>query len=132
MIFSLSKTRHFTKMELKLNGVLFKTTTKSEFAVRMYTGPSSVSFLLTVHLLLYFVSSWFLFILLISGNSLSVWCGQYLRRAIQVCLAVCRLEKTWSSLSTDTCSSTFRISSVLICKGQKDREFKGIKTVTVT
>ena len=40
----------------------------------------------------------------------------YLRRAMQVCLAACLLENTWSSLRTDTCSSALRICSVLTCR----------------
>ncbi|TNN42731.1 hypothetical protein EYF80_047091 [Liparis tanakae] len=42
--------------------------------------------------------------------------SKYLRRAMQVCLAVCLLEKISSSLSSAPWSSGFRISRVLICK----------------
>lgn len=44
------------------------------------------------------------------------WASKYLRRAMQVCLAVCLLEKISSSLSSAPWSSGFRISSVLIWK----------------
>lgn len=42
------------------------------------------------------------------------WASKYLRSAMQVCLAVCLLEKISSSLSSAPWSSGFRISSVLI------------------
>lgn len=44
------------------------------------------------------------------------WASKYLRRAMQVCLAVCLLEKISSSLSSAPWSSGFRISNVLIWK----------------
>lgn len=42
------------------------------------------------------------------------WASKYLRSAMQVCLAVCLLEKISSSLSSAPWSSGFKISSVLI------------------
>lgn len=42
------------------------------------------------------------------------WASKYLRSAMQVCLAVCLLEKISSSLSSAPWSSGFRISNVLI------------------
>ena len=52
------------------------------------------------------------------------WASKYLRRAMQVCLAVCLLEKISSSLSRAPWSSGFRISSVLIWKQSDHITFK--------